>query len=264
MFATNARMAGCGKLATRRPPRGPTQQRRSTGRRTRRGAARPSLIVGLLLGAQPLLWTPIAQAEEPAGAVSSRSAQAVEPDSDSGAFAGLDRPSAERAGHDRPNRRALKAKGKGLTYRDRVEDIEYVLQGTYGRGQQPLPTAVRLLKDPKLLRLRSVVGAGDFQFVGSLGSDLHPKRIGRHLDWQAVSRYDLGSWSVGLGYSHVMTLDQKAKFKGNAEQALHGAVGWSVSERVSASATAVAWEPWKGGGGKPSAMAAYLDLSFSF
>ena len=267
MFATNARMAGCRKPVRQRTLRSRAYWRLQ-GRAARRRLARQSLIVGLLLGLDLLLAPQVARADSPADPVPAEApARAIwpaEPGEAVSSLSGLNRPPAERSRRSGAAKRRLKNKRKSLTYRDRVEDVEFTLQGLYGRARRPVPEAESLLKNPKLLRLRSEIGSGDFRFVGSLGSDLHPKRIGRSVDWQALGSYSLGDWSLGLGYSHTLKLEADARFKGEAQQALRGAVGYAISERFRASASAVAWEPWNDPGGDPRALAAYLSFSLDF
>jgi len=168
------------------------------------------------------------------------------------------RSAAFKEGHKKP------PKSIGANFSEQDKGFEFAFGGDYGRTPRPVPSEVRLVRDRKLLRMGSHIGAGGFRLGGTFGSNVDPRDLGETLSWNIVSRYDRGPLSIGMVYSYTIDTESEDEEQEDILGTFQTGVGYAFSPNLRASLNAVYWDKVDQDGKELSHVAGIFGLSFRF
>ena len=123
-------------------------------------------------------------------------------------------------------------KSVGARFAHEFRNFEISLGSDYGKTPKSLPGAVRLVEDHKLLRLGAHVRIQEFVVGGSFGSDIDPGDLAETLSWDAFTRYDIGSLSLGFVYNYTSEMDDPKQDRGGIPGTFQGGLSYSFTPRM--------------------------------
>jgi len=121
-----------------------------------------------------------------------------------------------------------------------------------------------MVKDRKLLRVGSHLGAAGFRLGGTFGSNVDPRELGETLSWNVVTRYDSGPFSAGMVYSYTIETDSEDEEQEDILGTFRAGVGYAFSPDLRASLNAVYWDHVDEDGEEFGNFAGMFSLSYRF
>lgn len=155
-------------------------------------------------------------------------------------------------------------KSVGASFAHEFRDVEISLGGDYGRTPKSVPGAVRLVEDHKLLRLGAHARIQEFAIGGSFGSDIDPRDLAETLSWDAFTRYDIGSLSLGFVYNYTIEMDDPKQERGGIPGTFQAGLSYSFTPRMAVTTNLAYGSYVNEDGSDDSGMAGVLSFSLDF